>query len=561
MDAGIATEENLAALRERDFHWITVKRGGVKPDQVEAVNAQEPDATFETKSVHEVRAWRLSHENEAQLCIWSQARQEKDEAILAKKRESFESALADLHKGLSKPRCIRKYDKILERFGRLRERYALVNRHYDITVTKAPDGKACAVTWKRNATFDTRDARVGHYVLRTSHTEWSVEDTVRTYWRLTELEATFRSLKSGLGLRPVWHQLSKRIEGHLFIAVLALYGVNVIQTRLAAHGINHKWATLRTKLGRWQRTTIAVTTTDGSRIEVRRDVRPDPTASAIAKAAGTPYMPQKRIRRLGKPQRFPIIFLYAISTTYSEFVDQLFVDISRWNFYSRAKQGKSSNEMSKTSFRKDLSMPGMLRAMRKCFDRVPDPITPRGITLSDCLMVGLAVFSLKIPSLLKLEELGRLNKSSTLANNLKSMFGVKRIPSDSRLRERFDGVDPRSLRSGFKTIFSFLRRGKILEHWTVFEDHYLIAIDGTGSRSSHKVKCKNCCVKNHRNGSTEYFHQMLVATMIHPDHSEVFPFAPEPIRKEDGADKNDCERNAANPGWHLWCQNEGLTNC
>ena len=163
---------------------------------------------------------------------------------------------------------------------------------YDITVTKAPDGKARAVIWKRNAASDTRDARAGHYVLRTSHTEWSVEETVRTYWRLTELEATFRSLKSELGLRPVWHQLSKRIEGHLFIAVLALYGVNVIRTRLAVHGINHKWATLRTKLGR---------TTDGSRIEVRRDVRPDPTASAIAKAAGTPYMPQKRIRKLGKP--------------------------------------------------------------------------------------------------------------------------------------------------------------------------------------------------------------------------------------------------------------------
>ena len=137
--------------------------------------------------------------------------------------------------------------------------------------------------------------------------------------------------------------------------------------------------------------------------------------------------------------------------------------------------------------------------MRKCFDRVPDPITPRGITLSDCLMTGLAVFSLKIPSLLKLEELGRLNESSTLANNLKSMFNVKRIPSDSQLRERFEGVDPRNLRSCFKTLFSFLQRGKILEHWTVFEGHFLIAIDGTGSRSSHKVKCKNCCVKNHRN--------------------------------------------------------------
>ena len=267
------------------------------------MNARDPDATINTSSGHEVRVWRLSHdhENEAQLCIWSQARQEKDEAILAKKRERFETDLADLHKGLSKPRSTKKYDKVVERLGRLRERYALVNHHYDITVTKAPDGKARAVTWKRNAAYHTHNTRAGHYVLRTSHTEWSVEETVRTYWRLTELEATFQSLKSELGLRPVWHQLSKRIEGHLFIAVLALYGVNVIRTRLAAHGINHKWATLRTKLGRWQRTTIAATTTDGSRIEVRRDVRPDPTASAIAKAAGTPYMPQKRIRRLGKP--------------------------------------------------------------------------------------------------------------------------------------------------------------------------------------------------------------------------------------------------------------------
>ena len=202
---------------------------------------------------------------------------------------------------MSKPRCTRKYDKVLERLGRLRERYALVNHHYDITVTKAPDGKARAVTWKRNAAFETRDARAGHYVLRTSHTEWSVEDTVRIYWRLTELEARFRSLKSEPGLRPVWHQPSKRIEEHLFIAVLALYGVNVIRTRLAAQGIHYSWATLRNKLGRWQWATTALTTTGGSRIELRCDIRPDPDAAAIAKAAGTPYAPETRIQRLAKP--------------------------------------------------------------------------------------------------------------------------------------------------------------------------------------------------------------------------------------------------------------------
>ena len=120
-----------------------------------------------------------------------------------------------------------------------------------------------------------------------------------------------------------------------------------------------------------------------------------------------------------------------------------------------------------------------------------------------------------------------------------------RPPSDTWLRERLDGVDPRNLRRCFKIIFSFLQRGNVLKDWTVFDGHYLIAIDGTGCHSSHKVKCTRCCVKNHRNGLTTYYHQMLGAAMIHPEHEEVLPLAPEPILKEDGADKNDCERNAA----------------
>ena len=302
MDAGIATEDNLVELRERGYHWITVRRGGIRPDQAEMVNARDPDATIETGSGHEARVWNLSHapENEAQLCIWSQGRQERDEAILAKKRERFEADLADLHDGLSKPRSVKKYAKVLERLGRLRERYAMVNQHYDITVTKAPDGKASAVTWKPNAAFETRDARAGLYVLRTSHTEWDIEKTLRTYWRLTGLEATFESLKSELGLRPIWHRLTKRIEGHLFIAVLALYGVNVIRTRLAAQGIHDSWASVRNKFGRWQRATTVFTDTGGSRIEVRCDARPDPTAAAVAKAAGTPYAPERRVRKIQK---------------------------------------------------------------------------------------------------------------------------------------------------------------------------------------------------------------------------------------------------------------------
>ena len=128
------------------------------------------------------------------------------------------------------------------------------------------------------------------------------------------------------------------------------------------------------------------------------------------------------------------------------------MDFLRWIFYAAAKQAKLSGKMSKDSFRKDLSMPGLLREMRECFDRVPDLIISRGITLSDCLMAGLAMFSLKIPSMLKYDQLVRLDENTVQAEN---------------------------------------------------------------------------------------------PAIIHPEHKEVLPLAPEPILKEDGADKNDCERNAA----------------
>ncbi|MGC9200300.1 MAG: transposase, partial [Acidobacteriaceae bacterium] len=74
--------------------------------------------------------------------------------------------------------------------------------------------------------------------------------------------------------------------------------------------------------------------------------------------------------------------------------------------------------------------------------------------------------------------------------------------------------------------------------------HYLISLDGTTYFSSSKIHCSSCLVKNHRNGTTTYSHQLLGATLVHPDLKEVIPLAPEPIINQDGHTKNDCERNA-----------------
>ncbi len=99
--------------------------------------------------------------------------------------------------------------------------------------------------------------------------------------------------------------------------------------------------------------------------------------------------------------------------------------------------------MSRNSFRRHLSMPGMLRAVRACFGRVPNPVRTRGISLPDCLMSGLAVFSFKMPSLLQFDRQVRGGGDPVLARTLRTLFGVARAPSDTWMRERPGGVDPR----------------------------------------------------------------------------------------------------------------------
>ena len=200
-------------------------------------------------------------------------------------------------------------------------------------------------------------------------------------------------------------------------------------------------------------------------------------------------------------------------------------------------------------FRKDLSMPGMLAEARRCFERVEDRVPGRGLNLADCLMSGLAVFSLKYPSLLKFEQDARgLGDGSdgTRRENLRTLFGIERAPSDTRLRERLDELDPRELRRPFKRLFGLAQRGGVLKDFEWLGGRHLLSVDGTGHFSSPTVHCANCCVKERADGGVEYYHQSLCAVLVHPKRREVLPAVPpEPILKQDGATKNDCERNAA----------------
>lgn len=194
-----------------------------------------------------------------------------------------------------------------------------------------------------------------------------------------------------------------------------------------------------------------------------------------------------------------------------------------------------------TSFaRKHLCIPGLLSRIQYQYKKIPDTAQKSNKhDLVDCLMSGVALFGLKYPSLLQFNE-----GANSLAHNLEHLYGVKRVPSDTSFRERLDPVEATELQRGITRIVAQLQRGKVLECYRYLNDYCLVAIDGTGYFSSHEIHCDNCCVKNHRDGTKTYYHQMLSAVIVHPDHRQVFPLMLEPIQKKDGIKKNDCEHSA-----------------
>ncbi len=188
-----------------------------------------------------------------------------------------------------------------------------------------------------------------------------------------------------------------------------------------------------------------------------------------------------------------------------------------------------------------VSAQNLLAAVRDSFSNISDA-TQSSISLVDCLMSGLAIFGLKYASLLQFDN-DRADEA--VRHNLRQLYGVERVPCDTTMRERLDDVAPENLRKAFKKLFALIQRNKVLEPYAYIDGHYLVSIDGTGQYSSHAVHCSNCCVKTHKNGTKTYYHNMLAAALVHPDHKEVFPFVPEAITKQETNKKNDCEQRAA----------------
>ena len=162
------------------------------------------------------------------------------------------------------------------------------------------------------------------------------------------------------------------------------------------------------------------------------------------------------------------------------------------------------------------------------------------ITMQDALMSGYAVFSLKDPSLLQFN-----NQRTAREENLRTIYKVKHAPSDSGLRGILDEVELEEMKGVYPGLVKKLRRAGLLRAYQYINGHVAVSIDGVHHYSSEKVKCDQCSECTKSNGKKEYRHSLLSAVITHPEKRTVLPLAHEPIVKQDGHTKNDCEANAA----------------
>jgi hypothetical protein len=129
------------------------------------------------------------------------------------------------------------------------------------------------------------------------------------------------------------------------------------------------------------------------------------------------------------------------------------------------------------------------------------------------------------------------------------LFGIEKIPSDNYIRDMLDDAAPSRLAPCFEDTERLLLEPTMREAFGRLGDRTLIALDGSEYFCSYKISCPHCLTRKRSHGKVESYHTLLAATVVAPGHSKVVPLAPEFIAKQDGAEKQDCERNAIKR-WH-----------
>lgn len=282
----MGTENNIQWFVDNGYQYIVVsrKRRTDIPTDIEMVTVRENDRRIIKAGI------TTNTTGEIEVYCYSSARAIKERGIKNRFERRFEDSLTDAKKALHKKYGTKKYEKVLEKIGRLKERYRRVARRYEIRVEKdEQSGNATNISWQMKQIDDTS----GYYVLRSNLNDKDEKEIFDIFTMLLDLEDAFRSMKSELGLRPIHHQNEYRCDGHLFITVLAYHVLHSIRLKLKVQGITHSWSTIRSRLATHYRVTTSIKRSDGKMLYIRKTAKPEDCHTKIYDALGLSHRPGK----------------------------------------------------------------------------------------------------------------------------------------------------------------------------------------------------------------------------------------------------------------------------
>jgi transposase len=330
LDGGIATKANLALLRQRGYHYLVndSRRGraayrvqflqedqftlvGQRPDKspvkvrklsdplwvAPESQAAAPDGEPAGAAAGEssAQAQSLAEVADTLVLCWSQGREQKESAIRSHAEESYLAALEQLATRV-KAGKLKEGKKIDRAIGRLQQKHPRVQRFYQVQWTSQPEGQELRWT-RRDESRQADEDLLGCYVLRTDQGSQSAEEIWNLYMTLGKAEEGFRSLKGDLGLRPNRHQIERRVEGHVWITILAYHLLCWIQETLADQGDPRCWQTIRRVLQTHCYTTLVVPTRGGKMYRLRKAGEPEERQKAIYEKLGVNWegLPQTKL--------------------------------------------------------------------------------------------------------------------------------------------------------------------------------------------------------------------------------------------------------------------------
>ncbi len=297
LDAGIATEKNLVVLSQKGFRYVVVSRSKLK--EYESVNeSKETYLLTKSKKVIRLTSVKTATHTDHFLKVDSPAKAAKEQGIKNRYEQGYEQELAKIQASLTKSGGIKKEAKVHQRIGRAKEKYPSIHHLYNIELTiEKPSQIVTAMNWLKIAQKqEAANIKLGTYFLRTNIAdldegfEWMIYNTIR------EIESTFRTLKTDLDLRPIFHQNDTSTMAHLHLGVLAYWIVNTIRYQLKNSGIKDDWKEIRRKASTQKSVITTAQNVYDKIITIKRITEPSVELKKIHQALDLPQKAYKTIK-------------------------------------------------------------------------------------------------------------------------------------------------------------------------------------------------------------------------------------------------------------------------